>query len=155
MPMRLNPASRRPMRPFCAASIGLNDTPLLEALREKNYPRAYQILKWMDNRPMEGETASRCLAEALSCTANLFAAVLDACAPDEYVAQTQWKLNNVSAFANLQGTILTLAAGMNLVEHMKLLLERGYSSGGASPRNRPGSLQSSCRPRTGSRRCGS
>lgn len=134
MPRGLNAFSGKFIRPFAFGASGESDEiPLLNALREKNYPRAYQQLKWLE-KPLEGEAAGRCLTEALSCTVNLFEAVLDACAPGEYVCQVQWRNENICAFVHLEGTILTLAAGMNRVEHMKRLLERGYSVNGDSIR---------------------
>ena len=134
MPRALDAFSGEFIRPFAfGAPRESDEIPLLSSLREKNYPRAYQQLKWLE-KPLEGSLAGQCLTEALSCTVNLFEAVLDACSPGEYACRVQWRNENICAFVNLEGTILTLAAGMNRVEHMKRLLERGYSVNGDSIR---------------------
>ena len=105
---------------------------LLEALEEKNYREIYRQIRQL-KEPLQDIWAGRCLVAALSCKGKAFRAVLDVCAPGEYVEEVQWREERLNGFVKITGTILAIAAGMNLVEPMKLLLERGYSVNGDAP----------------------
>lgn len=106
---------------------------LLEAIREKNYPKAYTRLKKL-KEPLQDQRAGECLSAALQCSPELFRAVLEHCAPGEYAATEQWKLNWIfDRYVHVEGTILTLAAAMNKVKHMRILLDHGWDVNSASP----------------------
>ena len=98
---------------------------LLGAIREKNYPKAYSRLRKLD-QPLAGRQAGECLSAALQCSPELFRALLEHCAPGEYAATEQWRLDITGHYVNVTGTILTLAAAMNKVRHMRILLDRGW-----------------------------
>ena len=109
---------------------------LLEAIREKSYQRAYALLKKLDEPLRDKPCAQRageCLSAALHCSPELFRAVLEHCAPGEHGATEQWKLGRATRYVNVTGTILTLAAAMNKVEHMRILLRRGWDVNSDSP----------------------
>ena len=105
---------------------------LLEAIREKSYQRAYALLKKLDE-PLCAQHAGECLSAALHCSPELFRAVLEHCAPGEHGATEQWKLGSATRYVNVTGTILTLAAAMNKVAHMRILLRRGWDVNSDSP----------------------
>ncbi len=107
---------------------------LLNALHERNHPRAYGCLRRL-GEPLEGTQAAACLTAALQCSPGLFRAVLDRCAPGEYACVEQWKLENVlhNRYVNVIGTVLTLAAAMDKTAHMRILLGRGWDVNSASP----------------------
>lgn len=106
---------------------------LLKAIREKNYPKAYNRLRKLD-KPIHAKRAGELLSAALQCSPELFRAVLERCEPGEYAATEQWKLDGAfDVYVNVSGTILTLAAAMDKVRHMRVLLERGWDVNSASP----------------------
>lgn len=106
---------------------------LYEAVRSKNYPRAYGCLRRLKGTLSEG-WAGQCLSAALYCTPSLFRAVLERCPPGECAATEQWKLEEIGTrYVNVKGTILTIAAAMDKAEHMAILLKHGYDPNAASP----------------------
>lgn len=106
---------------------------LLEAIREKNYPKAYARMKKLD-KPLPAQRAGDCLSAALHCSPELFRTVLAHCEPGEYAATEQWRLDTMfDRYVNVTGTILTLAAAMDKVKHMRVLLDHGWDVNSASP----------------------
>lgn len=106
---------------------------LLEAIREKNYPKAYARLRKLD-KALPTQRAGECLSAALHCSPELFRAVLEHCEPGEYAAAEQWRLDTMfDRYVNVTGTILTLAAAMDKVKHMRVLLDHGWDVNSASP----------------------
>ena len=110
----------------------LSTTPeeqLLEAIRDRRYPRAYALLRKLE-APLSGQLAASCLVETMKCSKKLFRAVLDACTGDILFGSI--RAESEGYFFQLSGTLLVLAAAVGMPEHVSLLLEWGYDVNAAS-----------------------
>ena len=107
---------------------------LAAAVEDRNYPAAYSALRRLDGS-LSGEKARDCLRGALSCTPQLFGAILERCEPKEY-AETNFCVphpEREDRVLLVSGTVLTLAAAKNKPRHMELLLEKGWDVNSAAP----------------------
>ena len=104
---------------------------LLEAIRERSYPRAYALLRRAG--PLGKREAGECLAAALACTDKLFGRLLAVCPWTETAAEPELPLpGREGRSAEVYGTMATLAAAAGEAGKLRLLLERGCDPSGAS-----------------------
>ena len=95
-------------------------------------------------RMLEAEDAGELLLSALSCSAALFKRLLGHCPRGEYAGSAVlecWRKSwgkKARYEIRVEGTLLTLAAAMDLPEHIRLLLKAGYDPNSASLRSAAG-----------------
>ncbi len=114
---------------------------LIRAIEDKEYNRAYALLRRMRREGVALEEGKRAeaLADALTCTLKLFKTLYEqvfADVPDEGVWLTtsfERVCGSVSLHGCVRGTLLTLAAALDRPEHAKYLIEKGYDVNGLLP----------------------
>ena len=113
-------------------TFGMSDEDILcDAIENKRYAKAYSMLR-KRKEPLEERHAANCLSAALDCTPKLFQEVLEHCAPGEYSGSVTISAFRTGYCYHVSGTLLVLAAAMDRIEHMRLLLEYGYDVNAAS-----------------------
>lgn len=105
---------------------------LLDAIKSKNYQRAYSLLRNL-KQPLEESEAGDCLYAAMSCTEKLFCAVLEKCVLSGAVANCGRELPLSGKHVTVFGTPLLAAAAFGNARHVQLLLAHGCDINAASP----------------------
>lgn len=97
------------------------DDRLLSALRRRQYPTIYALLR-KRTEPLSPEAAAACCSAALGCTPRVLEALLDHCPP-------------LSTFLRTPGAhaLTAVAAARDRPQHLKVLLDRGASPNEQSP----------------------
>ena len=105
----------------------LNGVPceLSDAIRERREEDVLTLLERLDT-PLSDSPTAWCLKETLHCSPALFRRVLERCRPGEYAWRITCQDPVTEANISVNGTILTLAAALDLPEHVRILLDAGY-----------------------------